>query len=93
MGLCFRCEHRARFLETNIKPRFECGEYETILHSCYMYRPVKPVILKKREGDKRPQFDSYIISARSEYEGMPHMDLNVEKLANGGSVLYWNFRK
>jgi len=23
-GLCFRCEHRANFLETGRRPRFEC---------------------------------------------------------------------
>jgi len=93
MGLCFRCEHRAAFLEKNIRPRFECGEIERSVHGCYMYKPVRPVILKKREGDKRPQFSGYLMSARSEYDGMPHMYLNVEELANGGSVLYWNFRK
>jgi hypothetical protein len=91
-GLCWRCEHRAKYLETGRRPRFECGDVEHCSYGCYMYEPVRPVMLKKREGDDRPQFGPYMISARSVYAGMPDMDLNVKKLENG-NVLYWRFEK
>lgn len=53
-GLCFRCEHRARFLELGFAPRCECGAIEQAVCSCYMYKPVLPVLLRPNEGDRRP---------------------------------------
>ena len=34
--------------------------------ACYMYRPVRPIVLQKRAGDDRPQFAGAMVSARSE---------------------------
>jgi hypothetical protein len=49
LGLCFRCEHRARFLEDRSgeppRPRYQCGETTRAVCSCYMYEPVAPLIL------------------------------------------------
>lgn len=88
-GLCFRCDYRARFLETGRRPRFECGNIEQCSHGCYMYKPVKPVILTVQEGyEDRPQFGSAMISARSRYGGEPDVGLTVKEV-NGGTVLYW----
>ena len=88
-GLCFRCDHRAIFLETGRRPRHECGEIEQCKYACYMHKPVKPVILRARGGDPRPQFGPAAISARSEYAGEPDMELNVMTV-EGGAVLYWD---
>lgn len=66
IGLCWRCEHRIRFLESGGKwhPRCECGtvyqkekDGEKIIdghnsHACYMYKPVKPVTLEKAQSGR-----------------------------------------
>jgi hypothetical protein len=66
-GMCFRCEHRARFLETKTwQPRAECGDVDKSKHSCYMYKPVEPVILQVQKGDKRPVGGPALIAARME---------------------------
>jgi hypothetical protein len=46
MSLCFRCEHRAKFLEEGYGPRHECKDVETSKFICYCYQPVKPIVLK-----------------------------------------------
>jgi hypothetical protein len=91
-GLCFRCEYRAQFLEEEHAPRFECGQINNTYVGCYAYKPVKPIILKKRKGDKRPQFAGHGFSARSEYGGEPEMELNLSKNKKG-SILYWTPKK
>jgi hypothetical protein len=55
-GLCQRCEHRCRFIETHglWRPKYECGDFTMSKGSCYFYQPVKPVNLKVEKGDKRP---------------------------------------
>jgi hypothetical protein len=53
--LCFRCEWRARSLETGMGPRHECKQHESAVYSCYMYSPVFPIILERNKGDKRPK--------------------------------------
>lgn len=83
IGLCYRCEHRAAFHETGLRPRYECGAGGTVT-SCYMYKPVKPVILKKTKGDKRPQFGPAMISARSQGVGIADFELDLHR-----TILYW----
>jgi hypothetical protein len=57
-GLCHRCEHRVNFIEHKgigcARPKYECGDLTITKGSCYMYMPVKPVILQVQKGDKRP---------------------------------------
>jgi len=84
--LCFRCEHRALFLESGYRPRFECGEVNHSNYVCYMYRPVIPCILKKHDGDKRPQFAGYMLSARSISAGLPNVEHRYKKLNSGVCV-------
>jgi len=72
--LCFRCEHRARFLEDQLagekhcrRPRCECGDVSTARYSCYQFRPVSPVVLarlKPTEEDPRPRFAGAMLSCR-----------------------------
>jgi hypothetical protein len=88
-GLCFRCESRARFWETGSGPRCECQDYETAVYGCYMYTPVLPVVLKKNEGDTRPQFAGAMLSARSHFVRVAEdAEMSVKK-DNDGLVLYW----
>ena len=62
--LCFRCEHRAKFLEDGHAPRCECGDIESSKCGCYMYKPCLPVIVKPSEGEERPMFAAPMISGR-----------------------------
>lgn len=67
-GLCFRCEHRARFFENGSRPRLECGDVESAKYSCYMYRPVSPVVLTHDSLDPRPALGPPMISSRVSYK-------------------------
>ena len=62
-GLCWRCEHRARFHETGSRPRFECGTIMSV-HSCYMWEPCKPIVVGPIEGEKRPIFAGWMLAGR-----------------------------
>lgn len=73
-GLCFRCEHRAQFLETGSGPRCECQMNTQQVVGCYMYRPCAPVVMKKASGDKRGVGDMVIVRARS--HGTRLLDVN-----------------
>lgn len=63
-GLCFRCEWRARYLETDSGPRCECKERDKQVASCYMFRPCIPIILQRNAGDRRPIGGPIFLSAR-----------------------------
>ena len=64
LGLCFRCEHRAVFLETGYHPRFECGMEKMASSGCYMFMPCKPVAVTPNPGEKRPMFGPWMIAGR-----------------------------
>jgi len=70
LGLCFRCEHRAEFLENGFKPRFECGMEKTATSCCYMFMPCKPVAVAPVAGDKRRIFDPWMIAGRVRAQGL-----------------------
>jgi len=65
MSLCYRCEHRACFLETGRRPRCECGNAGASNYSCYMYEPVKPVVLEPNENEKRDLRLGWLLSGRA----------------------------
>jgi hypothetical protein len=90
MSLCWRCENRAKAHETGHGPRYECTDFEHSKFVCYCYQPVKPVILKRQRGDKRPQFAGWAISARSEFAGVEE-DLMLKVIPHGrkGNTLLW----
>lgn len=88
MSLCFRCEHRARFFETGIRPKSECGDIEKSKMECYMFKPVKPVILKKDKKDKRPQFGSWLFTARSSAVSIAPCNIEFKKYKKG-ICPYW----
>ncbi len=60
---CYRCEHRAQFLETGSAPRHECKQTDKS-YGCYMYQPVRPVVIASNEGDDRPIAAGAMFSAR-----------------------------
>jgi len=80
-GLCYRCESRAKYLELGLRPRFECGEVKGAKYSCYMYKPVSPVTLKKNLNDDRPQFGSALISSRSSFNNV--YETTYQVISNG----------
>jgi len=94
-GLCFRCENRARFLESSRqgdpdRPRFQCGDPTYSAHSCYMFQPVKPVVTWPNDPkDKRPRFAPAIISSREAAAVIPKCRLKIKRYGKKGAVLYW----
>lgn len=89
-GLCFRCEHRAKFLEGGSRPRFECGDPSMNKWACYMYQPVKPVVLAKLDKrDKRPQFGPAMISSRSKFVRVADEIVLDIQHTKDGSFIYW----
>lgn len=84
-GLCFRCEYRAQYLENKRQPRFECGMVESAVGGCYMFKPVKPISIRSREGDNRP-VTLDILSARVE-----RVDNDIEmELREKNGLIYWS---
>lgn len=90
MSLCWRCEHRAVAHQSLFGPRYECTDFEHSKQCCYMYQPVKPVILKKVKGDTRAQFAGWMISARSCFVSTCD-DLKLKKISYGkkGNAIIW----
>ena len=87
--LCFRCEHRAKFLEGGSRPRYECGDIERSNAGCYMFTPCRPVVVKPNEGDKRPMFGPNMIAGRyTAVELDDEMELTIRKREKG-FTLYW----
>lgn len=91
MSLCFRCENRAKFLDSKglYRPRFECGEIETSKFACYCYTPVRPCILAPLEGDKRPIMGPAMISARLRFVEVPEALVMSAKKSKKGFLFYW----
>lgn len=72
--LCFRCEHRARALETGIGPRAECKDLELSKTSCYMFTPCFPIITEPLDKDDiRPRGPS-ILSRREKAVSLMETD-------------------
>ena len=69
-SLCYRCEHRATFLERGHGPRYECHLANSSRAACYCYLPVRPCVLAKlNESDPRPA-GSGLFAARSRAVGV-----------------------
>ena len=103
--LCYRCEHRAVFLEESGKakradskenhyvprPRLQCGDIELSSIGCYMYKPVKPVVVTASDpDDPRPIFGAPIIAGRVQAVRPvgDEVELSIEKVDDGVFV-YW----
>ena len=77
LGLCWRCEHRARFYETGEKPRMECGDVKTAKCGCYMYAPTRPYVVRAALNETRPIFAMPMLSGRVEPVKVAEDDLVV----------------
>jgi hypothetical protein len=91
-GLCFRCEHRAEYLNDKLNageneffssPRCECSQTGISVHSCYMYRPVRPYILKANEGEKRGLTLPWMLSGRAHAVGVANIQYVSKKVKEG----------
>ena len=90
MSLCRRCEHRAEAYSSLKGPRYQCTDFPNSIHSCYMYMPTKPAIIKRDNGDRRPQFTHWITSARSHFNGVcDDLKLDILDYGRKGKALIW----
>jgi hypothetical protein len=85
--LCYRCEYRARSRETGEWLRDECGRI-TAVYSCYAFRPVAPLVLKRVKGDRRPLAGPMMFAARAGSVGAATGDYAATKTCRG-TVIYW----
>lgn len=90
LGLCWRCEHRARFHEEGHRPRYECGEVKTAKVACYAYLPTRPYTVKVVEGDKRIPFGPGMVSARVEVVEVCTTLKATRKKERNKLTLLWN---
>jgi len=95
--LCHRCEHRALWYETKgtHRPRFECAGMELgqqvppAVYSCYMYQPIKPVVISSNKGDDRPLMPIFShFSGRSSGVRVAAGTINIRKYKDG-ITWYW----
>ena len=90
--LCFRCEHRAFYLEQLQKgkhnaPRMECGLIDKCVCGCNMFRPVRPIIIKPHHGDNRPLLLN-ILSWRVERCEDAELTIKMESVKDGYLFYY-----
>ena len=94
-GLCYRCEHRAKYWETGHAPRMECGSDEMSVGGCYMYQPVRPVIVKQQNSeDPRPIFFLPMIAGRVRFSRVAtdeetHLELSSPNENENEFLLLW----
>lgn len=91
-GLCFRCEHRALFLEGKGQPRCECGEINNQVCACYMFKPCMPVITTVLEYPgmaKRPRFSSPMLSSRERGVELYGGQLHAVRIDKKKACLLW----
>ena len=86
--LCYRCEHRAVYNETGHAARYECSQTGSAVHSCYMYAPVFPCVLRANKDDKREVGGPWAVSARCHSIGIADdMALRMRSYKDG-SLIY-----
>jgi hypothetical protein len=95
-GLCYRCEHRAGFLEKGHGPRCECGDVLKAYTCCYMFQPVMPVVLEPaRKSDPRPLLGPPCIAGRVRLRRRlekEELQLKVSICETDGLVACWEIR-
>ena len=88
--ICYRCEFRAVFLEKGHGPRSECKDIEHSNIGCYMFKPCRPVIMQRNDGDKRPAHGGPMTGARMRAIKLAddcHLELVEREFADGW--LHW----
>jgi len=87
IGLCWRCEHRARFHEHGHGPRYECSQVKFASSSCYQYWPTQPLVVKPEKGDNRP-IAGGMLGCRLRPVRVAYVIENIKKVTDG-FVMYW----
>lgn len=87
-GLCFRCEFRALYLETGFGPRCECKDVQSSSYSCYAFKPVMPLVVKPRTGDRRSLYGGMLLGGRMTPVARSEMELHGKKVKHG-YLAYW----
>jgi hypothetical protein len=105
--LCYRCEYRARYLERESErkgfghaPRFEC-KVDGAVHSCYMFKPVQPLVVEPSEYEKRLEKEQKIkrpigglVGARMiASEEQPEFEVKAKIMAKDRYLLYNELKK
>lgn len=95
LPLCFRCHHRVSFLESggHHRPRFECGEINRAVVSCYMYRPPRPLLLRRAPGDRRPLGGPAMIAARLRAQGEARGEWELQRQGRAWLMLWKEGRR
>lgn len=91
IGLCNRCEHRQKYREAGYAPRCECKDLENESVSCYMPRPVAPIVMAPEANDPRPLYGPPLFAARMRGRRIAdHNDLKpyIREVRDGIVVLY-----
>ena len=83
--LCYRCEHRAVGMEEGRGPRHECW-HEGAKVSCYMYKPVRPLVLEA-DGERDITLPPILAGRAHSTRLMPGEC--VERVCEDGSVMRW----
>lgn len=78
------CGHRVGLTS----PAYEGGE-DRAVGGCYMYRPVRPVVVTVDDGEKRPVFASPMIAGRVRYDSVAgDMILVLREVDGAGNIGY-----
>ena len=83
--LCYRCEHRAVGMEEGRGPRHECW-HDGAKVSCYMYKPVRPLVLEA--DDERDITLPPMLAGRAHSTRLMPGEC-VERVNEDGSVMRW----
>lgn len=93
-GLCYRCEHRARYLEARgsdhpHQPRRECGT-DMSVWCCYMYQPVRPMLTRDmQQKGHMPAYGPAMLASRVEAVGPDESFELVLHQDGDGLTPYW----
>ena len=88
MKICICFAYRAKYLEEGSGPRFECSVPTSSIVGCYMFQPIKPIVIKPREGDNRPLSLNYFSARVERVDASPELELKGEETENG-MLVYW----
>lgn len=87
--LCYRCQRRVDWLEMGKGFRCECQDTKTGVFSCYGFVPIRPVIIKRNDGDARPFPTSTLFSARVHIDReVDEAEMSVRKVKSGLVLMY-----
>ena len=89
---CHECNGTGEYKDKKCTNCNGSGYILNTKHSCYMYKPVQPIVIAKDKDDNRPQFAGSIISARSHGVELADMNITLQEYSNGNAI-YWTPKK